>query len=96
MYWLSKEKLCSRKEKGGQGFPDLHLFNLAMLARQGWRLHTNPESLCAQVLRAKYFPHGDLLAVKEKPGTPSVLFYMTPLTFFFNFDQYYLINQLVK
>ena len=28
--------------------------------------------------------------------TPSVLFYMTPLTFFFNFDQYYLINQLVK
>ena len=28
--------------------------------------------------------------------TPSVLFYMTPLTFFFNFDQHYLINQLVK
>ena len=28
--------------------------------------------------------------------TPSVLFYMTPLIFFFNFDQYYLINQLVK
>ena len=28
--------------------------------------------------------------------TPSVLFYMTLMIFFFNFDQYYLINQLIK
>jgi len=68
MHWLSKEKLCSRKERGGLGFRDLHLFNLAMLARQGWRLLAKPESLCAQVLRAKYFPHGDPLTAKEKPG----------------------------
>jgi hypothetical protein len=27
-----------------------------------------PMSLCAQVLRAKYFPTGDLMAVREKPG----------------------------
>jgi len=39
-----------------------------MLARQGWRLLLNPDSLCAQVLRAKYFPDGDLLSVVEKPG----------------------------
>jgi hypothetical protein len=25
-------------------------------------------SLCAQVLRAKYFPDGNLLHAKEKPG----------------------------
>ena len=31
-----------------------------------------------------------------KSSTPSILFYMTPLIFFFNFDQHYLINQLVK
>lgn len=68
MHWLSWEKLCSRKKKGGMGYKDLHLFNLAMLARQGWRLVMNPESLCAQVLRAKYFPDGDLFEVKEKPG----------------------------
>jgi hypothetical protein len=68
MHWLSKEKLCTRKENGGLGFRDLHLFNLAMLARQGWRLISNLESLCAQVLRAKYFPDGNLLEVKEKPG----------------------------
>ena len=68
MHWVSKEKLCTRKEKGGLGFRDLHLFNIAMLARQGWRLISNPESLCAQVLRARYFPNGDLLSVQEKPG----------------------------
>ena len=68
MHWLSWELLCCRKEKGGLGYRDLHLFNLAMLARQGWRLLLNPDSLCAQVLRAKYFPDGDLLSVVEKPG----------------------------
>jgi len=54
MHWLSWELLCCRKEKGGLGYRDLHLFNLAMLARQGWRLLLNPDSLCAQVLRARY------------------------------------------
>jgi len=68
MHWLSKETLCTRKENGALGFRDLHLFNLAMLARQGWRLLTNPESLCAQVLRAKYFPDGDIMKVQEGPG----------------------------
>src|SRR6185503_19619363 len=59
LHWLSWERLCSRKEKGGLGYRDLHLFNLAMLARQGWRLITEPSSLCAQVLKAKYFQNGD-------------------------------------
>ena len=68
MHWLSREVLCTRKEKGGLGFRDLNLFNLALLARQGWRLLTSPDSLCARVLRAKYFPDGDLLNVQEGPG----------------------------
>ena len=68
MHWISCERLCSRKKKGGMGYRDLHLFNLAMLARQGWRLIVELDSLCAQVLRAKYYPNGDLLGVKEKSG----------------------------
>ena len=72
MHWLSKEKLCTSKENGGLGFRDLHLFNLAILARQGWRLLANPESLCAKVLRAKYFPDGNLLEVLEYQA------YLTP------------------
>lgn len=56
------------KEKGGPGFRDLYSFNMAMLARQGWRLIQHPESLCAKVLRARYFPEGDLLNTTIKPG----------------------------
>lgn len=68
MQWLSWDTLCRRKEKGGLEFGDLHTFNLAILERQAWRLIVEPESLCAQVLPAKYFPEGDPLAVEEQPG----------------------------
>lgn len=54
LHWVSWDDISRRKEKGGLGYKDLHLFNLAMLARQGWRLVQNPDSLCAQILRAKY------------------------------------------
>jgi len=39
-----------------------------MLARQGWHLLLNPDSLCAQVVRSKYFLDGDILSIMEKPG----------------------------
>jgi hypothetical protein len=42
-----------------------NIFNLAMLARQGWRLLMFPKSLCAQVLKAKYFPDGNILDADE-------------------------------
>ena len=49
------------KAKGGIRFRDLHLFNKALLARQGWRLMQNPQSMVARLLKAKYFPHKDFL-----------------------------------
>jgi len=45
-----------------------NLFNLAMLAKQVWRLLTNPDSLCARVLRARYYPNGELLKAKMRSG----------------------------
>jgi hypothetical protein len=68
MHWMAWELLCSRKKKGGLGFRDLHMFNLAMLARQGWRLIENPDLLCAQILKAKYFLNGSLLDAIELSG----------------------------
>jgi hypothetical protein len=38
-----------------------------MLAKQVWRLI--PDSLCAQVLRSKYYPDGDILKVGPKAGS---------------------------
>jgi hypothetical protein len=46
--------------QGGIGFQDMRLFNQALLARQAWRLIQYPTSLCAQVLKAKYYPNGVL------------------------------------
>jgi hypothetical protein len=51
------------------GFNDVKAFNIAMLGKQGWRLTTNPESLCARVMNGKYFPQGEFLATKNKKNS---------------------------
>lgn len=40
---------------------DLRTFNLVMLGKQGWRLMTRPESLCARVLKGRYFHDIDFM-----------------------------------
>ncbi|XP_024042737.1 uncharacterized protein LOC127899877 [Citrus sinensis] len=40
---------------GGIGFKKLRAFNLAMLGKQGWRLLTKPNSLVAQIFKARYY-----------------------------------------
>jgi hypothetical protein len=45
------------KSSGALGSKDLRLFNQALLARQAWRLVAFPDSLCAHLLKAKYFSH---------------------------------------
>jgi len=46
---------------GGLGFQDLTLFNKALLAKQGWRLMKNPDSLIGRILKAKYYPNSSFL-----------------------------------
>jgi len=68
IHWLSWDKLIRSKKKGGLGFRDLHLFNKAMLCHQAWRLLTKPDSLCAQVLKATYYPSVELLECTSRAG----------------------------
>ena len=56
--------MCNPKARGGLGFRNLKAFNLAMLAKQAWRILNNPSSLVARVLQARYFPTGNLLNAK--------------------------------
>ncbi|KAL0415790.1 UNVERIFIED_CONTAM: hypothetical protein Slati_3410900 [Sesamum latifolium] len=62
IHWIAWHRLCESKLVGGLGFQQLHLFNLAMLAKQLWRLWTHPEKLLSRVLRARYFPNGDVFS----------------------------------
>lgn len=71
-YWWGSEKgkrkthsmawdqIIKPKAMGGLGFRDCRLLNQAMLVRQAWMLQLNPDSLCAWVLKAKYYPNGRL------------------------------------
>ena len=70
MAWVGWKKMCKAKRQGGMGFRNLQAFNLVMLAKQGWRLLSNPTSLVAHIYKAKYYPYGDVLRAKLGSNPP--------------------------
>ena len=70
MTWTSWGNLCRPKMEGGMGFKDLKAFNLALLAKQGWRLNQNPDLLTHRVFKAKYFAGSSFMEaqVGKKPS----------------------------
>lgn len=61
IHWIAKDRFCRGKSDGGLGFRDLEAFNLALLARQLWRLMQSTLSLVYRLLKARYFPTTGIL-----------------------------------
>jgi hypothetical protein len=71
-HWVAWDIMLRPKYYGGVGFRDMRLFNQALLARQAWRLIQYPDTLCAQLLKARYFPLGSLIdTVFTGNGSPA-------------------------
>ncbi|KAF5469111.1 hypothetical protein F2P56_013207 [Juglans regia] len=70
IHWVSWKTMGKLKTAGGMGFRESHSFNLAMLAKQGWKLLHHPQALASLVLKAKYFPHSEFFQAKlgSKPS----------------------------
>jgi len=59
--WVSWKHMGRKKDIGGLGFRELDCFNVALLAKQCWRLLNFPDSLVARVMRDKYHPGTDFM-----------------------------------
>jgi ribonuclease HI len=72
VHWTAWDNLTKPRGRGGLRFRDMNLFNQALLARLAWRLIQHPNSLFARVLKAKYFPRGNILDTVSPPDSSPV------------------------
>lgn len=59
--WVSWDVLTHPKHLKGLGFRDMEIFNLALLARQSWRILQDPSSLSTRLLKVVYYPQSSIL-----------------------------------
>ncbi|XP_060969470.1 uncharacterized protein LOC133036757 [Cannabis sativa] len=65
LHWKNWSSVCTSKFFGGLGFRNFVNHNQALLAKQAWRILTNPHSLVARLLKAKYFKNNDFLSASK-------------------------------
>lgn len=58
---MSWERMDLSKSKCDLRYRDLECFNMALLAKYGWRLLYNPDTLAAEIIKEKYYPNGTFL-----------------------------------
>lgn len=54
--WMIWEKWCKPKTGKGLGFRSLQIFNIAILAKEGWRIMKKSNPLVSGIMKAKYYP----------------------------------------
>ncbi|CAL1404087.1 unnamed protein product [Linum trigynum] len=65
MHWCRKDILCAPKAEGGLGFRSFKDFNMALLAKQAWRILNSPDALWCRLLKGLYFPRGGFMQSKK-------------------------------
>lgn len=76
--WMAWDKLCAPKCGGGLGVRSLRNFNVALLAKQGWRILNEVNTLVYGIMKARYFSKTDFLNADlgGVRATSGVVFYM--------------------
>jgi hypothetical protein len=52
--WVKWEVVCQEKCNGGLGVKDARIMNLRLLAKWRWRIIQNEQSICREVIEARY------------------------------------------
>ncbi|PNX88133.1 ribonuclease H [Trifolium pratense] len=66
--WLAWDRMTLPKSQGGMGFRDLHTFNMAMIAKQGWNIMTRPHTLVAKLFKARWsIGNGASIKIMSEP-----------------------------
>ncbi|XP_020969282.1 uncharacterized protein LOC110267813 [Arachis ipaensis] len=60
IHWKSWKKMTRSKLNGGLGFKDFESQNIALLAKQAWRLVKEEDAIWARILKAIYYPNCSL------------------------------------
>ncbi|KAL7103848.1 hypothetical protein ACP275_08G205200 [Erythranthe tilingii] len=60
IHWSTWHDMCMSNDRGGIGFRNLDAFNMALLAKQAWRLLVFPRSLLGLIYKARYYPNTDI------------------------------------
>ncbi|CAL1375417.1 unnamed protein product [Linum trigynum] len=61
IHWRKGSVLTALKHEGGMGFKDFHQFNLALLAKQGWRILNGDQETWVRLLKGLYFLNSDFM-----------------------------------
>lgn len=69
IHWINSYNLCKGKKDGGMGFRDFELFNMALLAKQAWRLLNQPATLVSRIMKARYFPQYSIIHASRRPNS---------------------------